>query len=142
MNEPGFSEAQVVAMLAAGDFPTMSARRSWIWITTAALTVLWGNWGCSTANGPSSDLAKVKGTVKLKGKMLKGGFVQYSAKIPPNSRLAPRQSPITKEGQYGVITPSGVNYVTVIPPKAGKPLGQELEVEVKAGTNTKDLEFQ
>ena len=45
----------------------MRCQRSLAWISTAALTVLWG---CSSITGSSTNLASVKGTVKVKGKQV------------------------------------------------------------------------
>jgi hypothetical protein len=117
----------------------MSCQRSLVWVSTAVLTVLWG---CTQGSPTLTTRATTKGTVKVKGKLLKGGLVGFSPKVGSDSRTGPYEGLIEKDGSYAVGTYAGTNYVTVIPPNKRKPLDEEITVELQPGPNTQNLEFK
>jgi hypothetical protein len=107
--------------------------------------------GCSTASDRESSLeeATVAGTVKVRGKLLDGGELHFSA-VNPNRRVDPRNAAIGKDGTYSAKVFIGRNLVTVTPRKPrNKKEGQEFfgvnseeqSIDVKPGENTADLEF-
>ena len=107
--------------------------------------------GCSAApdRESSTDDAVVKGTVKVRGKLLEGGELNFNA-VNPNRRVDVRKAPIAKDGTYTAKAYLGLNTVTVTPPKPrNKQQGKEFfgvnyeekSVIVEAGENTADLEF-
>jgi hypothetical protein len=91
----------------------------------------------------------VKGTVKVRGKLLDGGDLHFNASNP-NRKVETRDAPIGKDGTYTVKAYVGLNVVTLTPPKAknraqGKAFFgvgyDEKPVVVNSGENTADLEF-
>jgi hypothetical protein len=106
--------------------------------------------GCSAPDRESStDDATVTGTVKVRGKLLDGGELNFNA-VNPNRRVEMRKTAIGKDGTYTAKAYIGLNTVTVTPPKPkDKKQGKEFfgvgyeerSVTVKAGENTADLEF-
>jgi hypothetical protein len=106
---------------------------------------------CSAAPDRESSLeeATVAGTVKVRGKLLDGGELHFSA-VNPNRRVDPRNVAIAKDGTYSAKIFIGRNLVTVTPRKPrNKKEGQEFfgvnseekSIDVKPGENTADLEF-
>jgi len=108
---------------------------------TSALVVLWGCSGVTSYEG--QEFAIVKGNVKLKGKPVDGGFLNYTAQVGALKVLGP-DVPIQGNGTYEGRARVGKNYVTLQPRtmrgKVSK-VDQELTVDVKSGTNSQDLEF-
>jgi hypothetical protein len=107
--------------------------------------------GCSAGPERESSLeeATVTGTVKVRGKLLDGGELNFNA-VNPNRRVDMRKAPIGKDGRYTAKALVGMNTVTVTPPKPrDKKQGKEFfgvnyeerSIVVKAGENTADLEF-
>jgi hypothetical protein len=119
------------------------------WIGLAALLTALS--GCSAApdRESSTEEATVTGTVKVRGKLLNGGELNFNA-VNPNRRVEVRKAAIGKDGTYTVKAYIGLNTVTVFPPKPrNKKEGKEFfgvnyeekSVTVKSGENTEDLEF-
>jgi hypothetical protein len=104
--------------------------------------------GCSTAPDRESSLeeATVAGTVKVRGKLLDGGELHFSA-VNPNRRVDPRNAAIGKDGTYSAKVFIGRNLVTVTPrnKKEGQEFfgvnSEEKSIDIKPGENTADLEF-
>jgi len=107
--------------------------------------------GCSAApdRERSQEEATVKGTVKVRGKLLEGGELNFNA-VNPNRRVDVRKATIGKDGSYTAKAYVGLNTVTVFPPKPrNKQQGKEFfgvnyeekSVTVRPGDNTADLEF-
>jgi len=107
--------------------------------------------GCSAAPDRESSLEEgtVKGTVKVRGKLLEGGELNFNA-VNPNRRVDARKAAIAKDGTYTAKAYVGLNIVTVFPPKPrNKQQGKEFfgvnyeerSVNVQSGENTADLEF-
>jgi hypothetical protein len=119
----------------------MKHQRFVVGLATLALTVLWG---CSGGVPPATltTRATAKGTVKVKGKLIKGGLVGFSPKVGNDSRTGPYEGVVEKDGSYIVGTYAGTNYVTIIPERKLNPLAEEITVELKAGENTQNLEFK
>ena len=117
-------------------------------ILAASLTPLSG---CSEPPDRQSTLedATVTGTVKVRGKLLQGGELNFNA-VNPNRRVLARKAEISKDGTYTAKAYLGVNIVTVVPPKPkdkkeGKDFfgvnSEERTITVNPGENTADLEF-
>jgi hypothetical protein len=107
--------------------------------------------GCSAApdRESSTEEATVTGTVKVRGKLLDGGELNFNA-VNPNRRVEARKAAIGKDGTYKAKAYIGLNTVTVFPRKPrnkqeGKDFFgvnyEEKSVIVKSGDNTADLEF-
>jgi hypothetical protein len=106
--------------------------------------------GCSSPERESSlEEATVTGTVKVRGKLLSGGELNFSA-VNPNRKVQMRKATIGKDGTYTAKAYIGANLVTVTPPKPkDKKEGKEFfgvgyeerSVTVKSGENQADLEF-
>lgn len=107
--------------------------------------------GCSAAPDRESSLdeATVTGTVKVRGKLLDGGELNFNA-VNPNRRVSMRKAAIGKDGTFTAQAYVGLNTVTVTPPKPkNKQQGKEFfgvnyeekSITVKAGENTADLDF-
>jgi hypothetical protein len=107
--------------------------------------------GCSAASDRESSLeeATVTGTVKVRGKLLDGGELNFNA-VNPNRRVDMRKAAIGKDGTFTAKAYIGQNMVTVTPPKprtkqqAKDFFGvnyEEKSITVKAGENTENLEF-
>jgi hypothetical protein len=107
--------------------------------------------GCSTPPDRESSLeeATLKGTVKVRGKLLHGGELDFNA-VNPNRRVDVRKAAISKDGRYEAKVYVGQNIVTVVPPRPrntqeGKDFFgvnyEEKPVKVTAGENTADLDF-
>ena len=107
--------------------------------------------GCSAAPDRESSLdeAKVTGTVKVRGKLLDGGELNFNA-VNPNRKVEMRKSAVGKDGTFTAKAYLGLNIVTVTPPKprnkqqAKEFFGvnyEEKSITVKAGENTENLEF-
>ena len=108
-------------------------------------------WGCSAApdRESSTDEATVTGTVKVRGKLLAGGELNFNA-VNPNRKVDVRKAAIGKDGTYTAKAFVGLNTVTVFPPKPrnkqeGKDFFgvnyEEKSITVKPGENSADLEF-
>jgi hypothetical protein len=107
--------------------------------------------GCSTAPDRQSSLeeATLKGTVKVRGKRLQGGELNFNA-VNPNRRVDMRKAMISKNGTYEAKVYVGQNIVTVFPPRPrtsqeGEDFFgvnyEEKPVNVTAGVQTADLDF-
>jgi hypothetical protein len=107
--------------------------------------------GCSAEpdRESSTEDATVTGTVKVRGKLLQGGELNFNA-VNPNRKVYVRKAAIGKDGSYTAKAYIGLNIVTVFPPKPrNKAEGKEFfginyeekSVTVKSGENTADLEF-
>jgi prepilin-type processing-associated H-X9-DG protein len=113
-------------------------------------------WGIGTKAGGeviSSDSfleeATVTGTVKIRGKLVEGGELNFNA-VNPNRRVDTRKAAIGKDGAYTVKAYLGLNIVTVTPPKPrNKQEGKEFfgvnyeekSVTVTSGENKADLDI-
>jgi hypothetical protein len=117
----------------------------------ALAALLTAVFGCSAAPDRESSLeeATVKGTVKVRGKLLEGGELNFNA-VNPNRKVDVRKAAIGKDGTYTAKTYVGLNIVTVFPPKPrNKQQGKEFfgvnyeerSVNVTAGENAAELEF-
>ena len=60
--------------------------------------------------------ATVTGTVKVRGKLLDGGELNFNA-VNPNRRVDTRKATINRDGTYTAKAYIGLNTVTVFPPK-------------------------
>jgi hypothetical protein len=107
--------------------------------------------GCSAEPDRESSLdeATVTGTVKVRGKLLAGGELNFNA-VNPNRKVETRKATIGTDGTYSAKVFLGQNTVTVFPPKPrNKQEGKEFfgvnyeerSVIVTAGENKADLEF-
>ncbi|AGA24557.1 hypothetical protein [Singulisphaera acidiphila] len=103
--------------------------------------------GCASGEAPGMttlDEAQVKGTVKVRGKLLDGGTLHFN---PSNAKrvVGARDTTIAKDGSFIVKTLLGQNVVTVTPKTRSKAFyGLEYEektVEIKPGENAIDIEF-
>jgi hypothetical protein len=114
----------------------------------ALITVLAG---CSTAPDrvASQEEATVKGTVKLHGKILDAGELNFNA-VNPNRRVEVRKATIGKDGSYTAKVYIGQNIVTVFPPRPRNKeeskdfsgaIYDEKTINVRTGENTSDFEF-
>jgi hypothetical protein len=127
-------------------------RQSWRFAGPIALAaLLTALVGCSAAPDRESSLedATVTGTVKVRGKLLEGGELNFNA-VNPNRRVETRKAAIGKDGTYTGKAYLGLNTVTVFPPKPrnkqeGKDFFgvnyEERSVTVTSGENRADLEF-
>jgi hypothetical protein len=117
----------------------------------AAAALLAALCGCSTSPDRQSSLeeATLRGTVKVRGKLLPGGELNFNA-VNPNRRVDARKATITRDGTYEAKVYVGQNIVTVVPPRPrndqeGKDFFgvnyEEKLVNVSAGANTADLDF-
>ncbi len=130
----------------------MRTSRSWriaARIAVAALLTVLS--GCSEApdRESSTEEGTVTGTVKVRGKLLEGGELNFSA-VNPNRKVNVRKAAIAKDGTYTAKAYIGQNIVTVFPPKPrNKKEGKEFfgvnyeerSVVIKPGENTAELEF-
>ena len=107
--------------------------------------------GCSTPPDRESSLeeALLKGTVKVRGKPLPGGELDFNA-VNPNRRVEVRKAKVRKDGTYEAKVYIGRNIVTVFPARPrnaqeGKDFFgvnyEEKSVNITAGQNTADLDF-
>jgi hypothetical protein len=107
--------------------------------------------GCSSPPDRESSMeeATLTGTVKVRGKLLDGGELNFNA-VNPNRRVEARKTTINKDGTYTAKVYIGLNTVTVFPRKPrnkqeGKDFFgvnyEEKPVIVKSGESTADLEF-
>lgn len=71
--------------------------------------------GASGGDGSQGE-ATVKGTVKVKGKLMSGGTLHFSV-ISPQRMVAPHDAQISANGTYTVKAVVGQNYVTLSPPR-------------------------
>jgi hypothetical protein len=130
----------------------IGTRRSWTLAGRIGLaTLLMAIPGCSAApdRESSTEEATVTGTVKVRGKLLDGGELNFNA-VNPNRRVETRKAAIGKDGIYTAKAYIGLNTVTVFPPKPrnkkeGKDFFgvnyEERSVTVMSGENKADLEF-
>jgi len=97
----------------------------------------------------STEEAVVKGTVKVRGKLVDGGVLHFNASNP-NRQVGTRDATVGKDGTYTVRAYIGLNLVTLTPPKARTKaqarefFGVEYDekgINVQSGENTVDLEF-
>jgi hypothetical protein len=130
--------------------------------TMLAIGLLVGAAGCSDkpAVSTSTTEATVSGTVKVNGKLLDGGQVVFDPANYARSNVAARHADIAKDGSFTITTLVGQNTVRVILPRkvgalpkdqnfgmaasdnrVGDIEYQQLEVDVKEGTNTVNVEF-
>ena len=102
--------------------------------------------GCSAAPDRESSLEEA--TVKVRGKLLDGGELNFNA-VNPNRRVNTRKAAIGKDSTYTTKAYLGLNIVTVFPPKPrNKQQGKEFfgvnyeekSVNVTSGENTADLD--
>jgi len=116
--------------------------------TAMMVTALWGCGQPPYLEG-STEEATVKGTVKVRGKLVDGGDLHFNASNP-NRKVETRDAAIGKDGSYTVKAYLGLNIVTLTPPKARtKAQGrdffgvgyEEKPVDVKSGENEVNLEF-
>jgi hypothetical protein len=114
----------------------------------AVLSILAGCGGPSYLEGSTQE-ATVKGTVKVRGKLIDGGDLHFNASNP-NRKVEIRDAHVGKDGTYTVKAYIGLNIVTLTPPKARTKAQDkayfgvgydEQHVDVKSGENTADLEF-
>ncbi len=107
--------------------------------------------GCSSRPDRESSLeeATVKGSVKVRGKLLEGGELNFNA-VNPNRRVELRKAAIGKDGNFEAKALIGLNTVTVTPPKPRNKQQdkeffgvnyEERSVIVQSGENKADLEF-
>jgi hypothetical protein len=107
--------------------------------------------GCSAApdRESSTEEATVTGTVKLHGKLLDGGELNFNA-VNPNRKVEMRKATIGKDGTYLTKAYIGLNTVTLAPRKARNKKeskevfgadADEKSITVKSGENTADLDF-
>ena len=121
---------------------------AWPIALAAVLTTLSG---CSAASDREGSLeeATVTGTVKVRGKLLEGGELNFNA-VNPNRRVDTRKAAIGKDGTFTAKAYLGQNIVTVFPPKArNKQQGKEFfgvnyeekTNHVTSGENKADLDI-
>jgi hypothetical protein len=103
-------------------------------------------WGCGEPGeapppAPSSTTeANVSGTVKVRGKLVKNGSVEFDASNP-NRHTPPRKANIDKDGHYTIKTLIGPNNVLVYSRETvgDSNLQSGVGVDVKEGDNTFDV---
>jgi hypothetical protein len=97
----------------------------------------------------STEEATVKGTVKVRGKLVDGGELHFNASNP-SRKVETRDAAIGKDGTYTVKAYVGLNIVTLSPPKARTKAQDraffgvgydEKGIDVKSGDNEVNLEF-
>lgn len=106
-------------------------------------------WGCDGGGGAppvESSLAeaKVRGTVKARGKLVTNGEVSFNPANAARKDVPTRSAPISKDGTYEITTLVGRNAVRIAGPTVAKDpqLGYAgLTYEVKAGDNTYDIDL-
>ncbi len=130
----------------------IGTRRTWsLGVRIGLAAILTALSGCSAAPDRENSLeeATVTGTVKVRGKLLDGGELNFNA-VNPNRKVVMRKAAIGKDGTYTAKAYLGLNTVTVFPLKPrnkqeGKDFFgvnyEERSVTVKSGENTADLEF-
>jgi hypothetical protein len=115
----------------------------------AALITILAGCGTTPYLESSTQAATVKGTVKVRGKLIDGGDLHFNASNP-NRRVETCDASVGKDGTYTVKAYVGLNIVTLTPPKARTQAQDkaffgvgydEKPVEVKSGENTADLDF-
>ncbi len=92
----------------------------------------------------STTEATVKGTVKLKGKLLTRGEIAFDPSNYQRKNETARRVPIGKDGSYSVKTLVGANRVSFsVPEMARDPKLQDLSLQydVQPGENTYDIEL-
>jgi hypothetical protein len=116
-------------------------RGAWVAVAAGALA------GCGGDNGRpvdnSTEEAKVAGTVKIRGKAMKGGAILLDASSAGRVTTA-RTIPVKADGSFEGTTYVGNNNVRI----SGDVVTKEptlayatKSVDVKSGSNTIDLEF-
>jgi hypothetical protein len=105
------------------------------------ITLGCGEGGEAPPAAPSSTTeASVSGTVKVRGKLVTNGTVEFDASNP-NRHTPPRKAAIDKDGHYTIKTPIGPNNVVVY---SRETVGDSnfqsgVGVDVKEGDNTADI---
>lgn len=95
-----------------------------IFWTLMAVSILSLFVGCDSSGGApyvegSQDEAAVKGTVKVKGKLVPGGTVHFNASN--SKRMVPsRDAQVQPDGTYTLKAYVGQNIVTLTPPRKGR----------------------
>lgn len=118
--------------------------------TLLVVTSLMGAGGCESgsqpaASGPAGQTeATVTGKVTVKGKTAVKGKVTFEPEGPNGMPIGERIGEVRKDGTYEVKTLTGQNGVTVS--GTGNPAADtggynRINFEVKAGSNTKDLDL-
>lgn len=111
--------------------------------------------GCDFSGAPyvegSQDEAEVKGTVKVKGKLVPGGTIHFNASN--SKRMVPgRDAQVQSDGTFTLKAYVGQNIVTLTPPRRNRADSKNREyfgleyvdkyVDVKAGEqNVVDLDL-
>jgi hypothetical protein len=120
-------------------------------VTTRSSALVFGlalvmTWGCGEGGeapppAPSSTTeASVSGTVKVRGKLVNNGAVEFDASNP-NRQTPARKASIDKDGHYTIKTPIGPNNVVVYSRETvgDSSLQSGVGVDVKEGNNTADI---
>jgi len=120
-------------------------------VTTRPVALLSGlalslTWGCGEGGDPAPAApsttreANVAGTVKVRGRLVKNGVVEFDASNP-NRHTPPRKAGIDKDGHYTIKTPIGPNHVVVYSKQTvgDSSLQSGVDVDVKDGDNTFDV---
>jgi hypothetical protein len=131
----------------------MRSRSTWAvgsLVSLAALATIGSGCGSRTPYlVGSTEQATVKGTVKVRGKLVDGGELHFNASNP-NRKVDTRNATVGKDGTYTVQAYVGLNVVSLTPPKARNKaqsrefFGVEYDekgINVRSGENTVDLEF-
>jgi hypothetical protein len=111
--------------------------------------------GDKPAVSTATTEATVTGTVKIHGKLLDGGEVVFDPANYVRTKEVARKALIASDGTYSIVTLVGQNTVRVVLPRkgvgpqpdakndnrSGNVEYQQMEVDVKAGANTVNVEF-
>jgi hypothetical protein len=110
-----------------------------------ASTLLVAACGCGSGAPPvesSTREATVKGTIKVRGKLVGGGNIIFQPSNPSRV-VASRKAPIGKDGSYSVTTMVGQNNVIIESPEVMRAglTTEMIQFDVKDGENVKDIEL-
>lgn len=123
----------------------MARRQIAGWLTLALLVPVGG---CSDAPPISGSLeeAKVKGTVRVRGKPVDNGIVSFRCANVNRPGVALKEVKIGKDGTYSITTLIGENFVEVsckelFSPKNRVLIENEQMIKIGSGENTLDIDI-
>ncbi len=124
----------------------MSYARSWI-TGALALTLLVTVWGCGDDRGSvetTTAEANVKGTVRVRGKPMKGGEITFNPANYQRKDEKPRTAKIGEDGTYSIVTLQGHNSARISSPMMAKDpqLAYGIHtIDVQPGDNSFDIDL-
>ena len=126
----------------------MRLERHQISLRLVIVSAIGFGWGCGPGGGvsvsSSSTRASVKGTVKIQGKIAKGGEIIFDPANVKRRDAPMSRAQIGDDGHYEVETLIGVNSVTVDGPqikKANLAIANRKQFDVQSGANEYDIEI-